>query len=282
MGKPFLIISFLFICFVGQGQTKAFDVKVYGKGQPIILIPGYSCSGDVWKKTVDNLKNKYECHVLTLAGYDGIPPIDTPILKTIKEAIVNYIHEKKLQHVILIGHSLGGFMSDWVASEIPNEISKMIIVDGVPAYAAMQNPTINYDSLKNAPSLNMTVVINGFKAQSDSGYIERTATSMLWQVSDTARAREIATWSFRSDRKTLGATFVEMVTTDIRPDLVKIKCPVLIMASTYGTEAMSNKIMNEQYANLQNKKIVVANSKHFIMYDQPEWMYKQVNEFLSK
>lgn len=281
MGKPFLIIGFLFICFVGHGQSKAFEVKVYGKGQPIILIPGYSCSGDVWKETVEHLKNKYECHVLTLAGYDGIPAIDTPILKTIKEAIVNYIHEKKLKHVILMGHSLGGFMSDWIASEIPNEISKMIIVDGVPAYSAMENENVNYDSLKKDSRYNYTSVINYFKSEPDSGYIDKSAKLMLWQVSDTARAREIATWNYKSDRTTLGATFLDMVLTDLRPELKKIKCPVLIMPSIYGNAETSEKIMNAQYANLQNKTIAVANSKHFIMYDQPEWMYKQIDDFLK-
>ena len=219
--------------------------------------------------------------MLTLAGYDGVPAIDTPILKTIKEAIVNYIHENKLQHVILMGHSLGGFMSDWVASEIPNEISKMIIVDGVPAYAAMQNEKINYDSLKRSPQYNYTAIINYFKSQPDSGYINKTASAMLWQVTDTARARQIATWSFKSDRTTLGATFLDMMLTDIRPELKNIICPVLIMPSIYGDAATSEKIMNEQYANLQNKTIAVANSKHFIMYDQPEWMYKQIDDFLK-
>ncbi|MEO5941913.1 MAG: alpha/beta hydrolase [Ferruginibacter sp.] len=281
MGKPFLIISFLFICFVSHGQSKAFDVKVYGKGQPIILIPGYSCSGEVWKETVDHLKNKYECHVLTLAGYDGVPAIDTPILKTIREAIVNYIHEKKLQHVILMGHSLGGFMSDWVASEIPNEISKMIIVDGVPAYSAMENENVDYEALKKDPRYNYTSVVNYFKAEPDSGYIDKSARLMLGQVSDTARAHQIATWNYNSDRTTLGATFLDMMVTDIRPGLTKIKCPVLIMPSIYGTAEISEKIMKAQYANLQNKTIAVANSKHFIMYDQPEWMYKQIDDFLK-
>jgi hypothetical protein len=36
-----------------------------------------------------------------------------------------------------------------------------------------------------------------------------------------------------------------------------------------------------QYSNLSNKTIVMAtNSKHFLMFDQPEWFYKTVNEFL--
>ena len=53
------------------------------------------------------------------------------------------------------------------------------------------------------------------------------------------------------------------------------------MASLYGTAQMSNTIMNAQYANLPHKKIEVAESKHFIMYDAPVWMYKQIDHFLA-
>ena len=79
----FILISHLLISVSAQ-DFKAFKVTVTGKGQPVILIPGYSCSGDVWKETVDHLKDRYECHVLTLAGFAGVPAIDSPILETVK------------------------------------------------------------------------------------------------------------------------------------------------------------------------------------------------------
>ena len=37
----------------------------------MILIPGLTCGGDVWKSTVEHFKDRYECHVLTLAGFAG-------------------------------------------------------------------------------------------------------------------------------------------------------------------------------------------------------------------
>ncbi|MEP6710826.1 MAG: alpha/beta hydrolase [Ferruginibacter sp.] len=277
----FIAAQLLFICFLTSGQSKSFEVKVVGNGQPLILIPGYSCSGEVWNETVAHLRDKYECHVVTLAGYAGVAPVDTPILKTVKEDLIKYIKEKKLKHVILMGHSLGAFMSIWIGSEIPASIEKIICVDGLPAIAAMMNPAINYDSLRRSPSMNAEMVANNFKAIPTQNYIENAAKAMLYQVSDSARARQIATWSSLCDRKTLGYTLVEISATDLRAEMKKITCPVLILASTYGTAENSNKVMNEQYANLPNKKIMVAASKHFIMYDAPEWMYKQVDEFLK-
>ena len=50
-----------------------FAVKVTGTGQPMILIPGLACSGEVWDSTVAHFKDRCECHVLTLAGFAGQP-----------------------------------------------------------------------------------------------------------------------------------------------------------------------------------------------------------------
>ncbi len=45
---------------------------------------------------------------------------------------------------------------------------------------------------------------------------------------------------------------------------------------------MSYKIIGEQYKNIPHAIIHVADSKHFIMYDQPQWMYGEIDEFLKK
>src|SRR5690349_19386423 len=60
----------------------AFQVSVTGDpaGRPIILIPGLASSGEVWKDTVAHYCGAARCHVLTLAGFAGIPPVAGPLL----------------------------------------------------------------------------------------------------------------------------------------------------------------------------------------------------------
>ena len=50
-----LIISFSFLQLAANAQTTnnaAFQVKVTGKGKPMLFIPGATCSGDEWQETV--------------------------------------------------------------------------------------------------------------------------------------------------------------------------------------------------------------------------------------
>ena len=281
----FIKIIFLavisFFCTQLFSQYKGFKVIVTGKGQPIILIPGYSCSGDVWKETVDHLKSKYECHVLTLAGFAGAPAIDTPILESVKNDILLYVKNKQLYKPILIGHSLGAFMSLWLSSEQPATFGKVICVDGLPFLAAVNNPAADAEQMKKDPGFNPEMVIQAFESLPDSGFVERTAQVIKSQVNDTARARQIAKWQFASNRRTLGLALVEMSITDLRPNISNIKQPVLVLGSLYGNKETSYKIIGEQYKNLPQAQIKVAESKHFIMYDQPQWMYNEMDTFLD-
>lgn len=283
MKKAFTTLLLLFFtCQIFAQNTKAFEVKVIGKGEPIILIPGYSCSGEVWNETVDHLKNRYELHVLTLAGFGTAKPIqDEEILKTVRNQIIQYVEDKKLQKPMLIGHSLGAFMTLWLHSNEPDLFGKSICVDGVPFISAIYNPLATAESMKENPQFNKEMVIENFKKLPNEGYIENTTKAMTFQVEDTVRARQIATWNFQSDRRTLGSTLVEMSTTDLRPELSKIKENILVLASIFQTKENSKVVYGKQYELLKNKTVVVADSKHFIMYDQPEWFYAQINAFLK-
>ena len=248
----------------------------------MILIPGYSCSGEVWNETVAHLRNRYECHVLTLPGYAGVRPIAQPILQTVRNEIIRYIRDKQLNKPILMGHSLGGFMSLWVASQAPDLIGRLICVDGVPFISALMNPTANADSLRKNPRYNAETVANYFAGMPTEGYEARMTQSMLAQVSDTTHARQIAHWSALSDRKTLGYTFVEMSLTDLRSTIATVQVPTLVLGSLYMNSAdVSRQALTSQYARLPHKTIAIANTKHFIMYDNPAWFYQQIDGFLQ-
>lgn len=264
-------------------QHSSFEVKVIGKGQPVLLIPGYSCSGEVWNETVDHLKTNYQLHVLTLAGFGGTKPIQNDeILKTVRNEIIQYVKDNKMKQPMLIGHSLGAFMTLWLHSTEPDLFGKSICVDGLPFVSAIGKPETTAEAVKANPQFNKQAVIQNFKSLPSDGYVKNMTRAMLYQVNDSLRAKQIAEWSYKSDRTTLGSTIVEMSTTDLRQEISKIKAPVLVMASIFGTKEVSEKEYNLQYAELKNKTIKVADAKHFIMYDQPEWFYTQIDAFFNQ
>ncbi|MGH2563250.1 MAG: alpha/beta fold hydrolase [Ginsengibacter sp.] len=144
----------------------------------------------------------------------------------------------------------------------------------------MLNSSATAAEIKNDPAYNAEVVANHFKNMTDKQFEDTQFKSILKLVKDSTHARLITKWSEESDRKTLGYTYVEMSTTDLRNAISKIDIPVLILGSTYGTKEMSQKMLSDEYAQLRDKFILIAPARHFIMYDDPVWFREEVKNFL--
>ncbi len=278
--KSIFLGVLVLITTMANSQKLSFKVKVYGHGQPIILIPGLGCSGDIWKKTVNEFKDQYKLYVLTLPGFDGVRSIDTPILKTVRDQLISYVRDKRLVKPVLIGHSLGGFLSLWAASEAPELFSKVMCVDGFPFLPAAIDPSVTDVQAKNDPDYNAGTVANTYTSMSDHAFADSRFRWALAMVKDSANAKLITKWNMKSNRKALAYAYSEMCTTDLRNEIAKINIPVLVLGSTYGTEDRSKKMMEQQFKNLTEKMIVIAPTKHFIMLDDPAWFKEQVKNFL--
>jgi pimeloyl-ACP methyl ester carboxylesterase len=176
---------------------------------------------------------------------------------------------------------MGSFMGLWVSSTAPELFGKLVCVDGMPFLSALSDPNANADSLKKNPMYNPEAAVKNFESLPDSGFIDNTAKALFWQVNDTAKAREIATWQYRSNRRTLGLALIELATTDLRKEIANITSPVLVLGSIYETKEKSYDLIGQQFKLLPEAVIHVANSKHFIMYDQPSWFYNELDQFLK-
>src|SRR5262249_26588892 len=113
----------------------AFRVQVSGHGRAMILIPGLSSSGDTWKGTAARYQERYQCHVLTLAGFAGVPAIDAPLIPTVRDELARYIEQQHLDKPVIIGHSLGGDVALDFAANHPDLTGPLVIVDALPFYA---------------------------------------------------------------------------------------------------------------------------------------------------
>ncbi len=291
----FSLWVFIFCCtfsitpsFAATKKYDAFNVKVSGKGQPIIFIPGATCSGDEWNETVARYSGKYECHVLTLAGYAGAMPLaNGPYLEVIKKQIEEYIIDQKLENVILVGHSIGGFLAMCIASEMKDHLQKILIVDAMPFFAGANNPNA-VDTFSEAKAQYMY----SYYSKMDDGELknnQRMTAKFLCR--DSTKWDMIATWGARSDRKTLAYSLTEMMSNDMRKKIGDIQVPVLVLAAyckspEYPDFTRSSVIATfaDQYKACKTCTVHVADdgAKHFIMYDAPEWYFSETDGFLSK
>ena len=253
-----------------------FDVKISGQGpKSVILIPGLSCSGDVWNETVARYNKDYKCYTLTFHGFAGVAPDDSVSFKNWETSVARYIKANKISNPVIIGHSIGGGLAMMLAADYPDLISKIIVVDALPCLEAIQNPTF----IAN-PHPDCSLMVARFKSMSDSQFYQMQKQTMHSLMADTVHLNEVLQWSLKSDRKTLAEIYCQFINTDLRKGISNIKCLTLVLLENAFT-GMKPAIA-EQFKNLKNAQLEYATKGlHFIMYDDPNWHFKELDQFLK-
>ena len=263
----------------------AFEVKVTGHGAPMILIPGLASSGETWDSTVAHYKDHYECHVFTMAGFAGVPRIPAPLLDHYRDAVAAYIREKGLNKPVIVGHSLGGFVALAIGEKYPDLPGKLIIVDADPFLAGIMDPTATPEKAKETGEQ-----MRGYmsrQSQSDYERYVKSGMSTRAMVTKDSDLDKLIAWSLASDRTAVTDAFAEMMAADLRPDLDKIHCPTLVMVTwigykEYTDHAKTDANVRAQYATLKGVDIEITDtSRHFIMWDDPDWMFAKMDKFLQ-
>ncbi len=281
-----LIIFFYQTTTYSQSEKYAFNIEIKGNGKPIILIPGLASSGSVWEETSNTLAKNFECHILTLPGFANQKAIsvENGYLPIIENEIIKYIQNELIEKPIVIGHSLGGFLSLSIASSQPKLLKKIVIVDSYPFMSLAYNPNATVENVLPQAKMMKEMMLS----TSDSLFIEQQKMTMPTMINDSTHIQMAIQWSIQSDRKTMAQAIYELMTTDLRNDVEKVKIPMLVFGSWYGAKdfGITKKIVQANYENqflkADNCEIKVAETaKHFIMWDEPKWFINSVEEFVT-
>ncbi|UHG93468.1 alpha/beta fold hydrolase [Spirosoma oryzicola] len=272
-----LLVTSLLFSLRTQAQQTAFTVKVTGQGEPVLLLPGFACTADVWQETVAAISANHECHAFTFAGFGDVPPIGFPWLPTIKEQLIDYVKKKNLKQATIIGHSLGGTLGMWLVTSEPTLFKKLIAVDALPCTGALLMPTFKasqmvYDNPYSKQQLAM-----------DSVHFHQMARQMASGMSlNQTKHGQLVDWMMKADRKTYVYGYIDLLRLDLRDDLANTTVPIVVLAATHPNRQQVETTWNQQLAKLKEKRIYYADqSAHFIMYDQPAWFIAKIRENLQ-
>jgi N-formylmaleamate deformylase len=262
-----------------------FTVKVVGKGQPMLLIPGLTCPGAVWDEAVAHYQQQYQCHIISLAGFGGQPAgaFTGSLLQPVRDQLLAYVKAQKLNKPVVVGHSLGGFLALWLSTTQPEALGPLVIVDSLPFLAAIQNPALTAEAAKPMAEAN--------RKQMQSGGMPAAARRQMLaaMITDTARQSQAGRWGQASDPATVAQAMYDLNTTDLRADLARIKQPVLVLGAwaaykPYGaTKESTRAIFEGQYARLPQHRIEMSEAgRHFLMWDDTAWFFAQADSFLKE
>lgn len=270
-----------------EPSNTSFQVHVEGHGPAIILIPGLMSDQRVWQNLVAALKPHYQLHLVSLAGFAGTPASASPVqLKQVNRELASYIQHQQLKQPILIGHSMGAFLAFQLASSYPTLTGKIIAIDGLPFLAPVFSRDSSTTAAQMAPQAKM---MQQFYQQMTAVQLAESAQQgMAIQVSQQEHAAIITKMAGTSDPATVGAVIAELLTTDLRSEVHKIQQPVLLLGAGGALPSDSMRpavqaLYQQQINTIPQAKLDFNwQARHFIMWDQPDWLLAQITDFIKE
>ena len=268
---------------------RGIQVEVVGEGRPVLMIPGFNSAGDTWRKTCEALQaDRVQCHIVTLPGFAGQPAAKDAKpgawTSDMGDRLLAYVRERKLQHPVAMGHSLGGFLAMDMAVKQPQAFERLVIVDSLPFYSAAFNPVATPELMK--PMAEATRA--GMQGQDDASFRAALPMHLRGMTRDPAGIQTLTTWSLASDRATSGQAMYELMTRDLRGEVAAIRVPTLVLGAWAAyqpmgaSEASTRGVFEAGYRQLPGVRIEMSKAGyHFLMWDDPTWLQAQVRGFIG-
>ncbi|WPP49955.1 alpha/beta fold hydrolase [Catalinimonas niigatensis] len=129
--------------------------EVYGKGNPLFLLHGFTQSSISWSQFIPEYSNDYEIYLVDLMGHGKSSAfVEDVSVKSAARNLLDLIGYLGLDSINAIGYSYGGEILFQLALINPDLIKSMIIIGSCGTWHAKDFPEfVEYLSYKNVDNL---------------------------------------------------------------------------------------------------------------------------------
>lgn len=106
--------------------------QTLGQGQPLVLLHGLFGSADNWGSVAKQFAQHYHVISVDLRNHGRSPHSDSQTYTEMADDLLELCDTLGLSQIYLLGHSLGGKVAMQFATQYPERVNKLIVVDMAP------------------------------------------------------------------------------------------------------------------------------------------------------
>jgi esterase len=249
--------------------------RTLGEGQPVIILHGLMGSSDNWLTVSKPLAEQYKIYLVDQRNHGRSPWDNTMNYEVMANDLWTFITQHQIEKPVIIGHSMGGKVAMKFATEHPDLIAKLIVVDIAPRYY----PPHHQDVLKGLHAITLANLQNRTEADQilataiDSADVRQFLLKNLYRNEENQFAWRINLAVIDQQIDQIGEALLEHVRFD-KPSL--FIAGALSDYITAADKAMITSIFT-------NSKIVtIDNANHWVQATQPAAFLAEVTAFIDQ
>lgn len=255
-----------------KNETVTFFDK--GKGKAVVLLHGFLGSHKIWESTIKNLSRSYRIIAIDLPGHGGTACFgyahSMDLMAKCVKAVMDYL---KLKKYVLIGHSMGGYVSLAFADLFPDHLRGMCLYHST-ALADTEEKKIERMRAIKAVKANRSVytknAIKNLFAAKNLKYLKEEISFASKIAKGISQQGIIAALHGLKDRPSR----------DIILGLVKY--PIMMVIGEHDNVLPAQQLL-EQSQIINNKTILyLEHDGHFGFLESPRQSNKELRKFLRK
>lgn len=106
-------------------QPLSFDRR--GRGKVVVFIHGFCEAKEYWDNTLKTMAEHFTCISIDLPGFGSSSAIANVSMESLAEAVYFQLNSMEINEFILVGHSLGGYVSLALAEKYPQAILGLVM-----------------------------------------------------------------------------------------------------------------------------------------------------------
>lgn len=253
-----------------QGSEIVYNIQ--GKGQPVVLLHGFGFNNKIWNKLVENLKDKFMFILPDLPGSGESQPLkkENVSLSDFAHAINYLISEENIKLPVIIGHSMGGYITMAFEKLYP-EISKAICLFHSSTYADDEE---KIKSRKKAIEF-----INNYGTET---FLNNSIPALFYNKEKSIEEINL----FLNDAKTIPSQVIieyynAMINREDNRDVLKnYKKPILFIIGEHDTAITYKTSLEQTYIPNFSNVSILRDSAHMGMLEEPLKSSDIIHSFL--
>ncbi|MFA6400624.1 MAG: alpha/beta hydrolase [Salinivirgaceae bacterium] len=262
---------------------ECYSINYYdlGEGEAILLLHGITTYSFIWRNIAPLLSTKYRVIVPDLLGCgDSDKPLDIPYSLTNHANIMaKFIKALGIERYHLVGHDLGGGISQIIAVNYKSNIIDLTLINSV-AYdfwpvqpiIAMRTPVIRQMAMATLDFGTFKLIVQ--RGLYNKSKCDEPLMKYYFKPMQTTEGRKaFLHFAHCLDNKNL---------TDITNKLHNLDVPVLIIRGEHDVY-LSSKIADLLHENIKGSKLILfEKGGHFIQEDAPEFIVEALTLFFTE